>query len=44
MEIKTATERTDEFLHELMSLWEASVRETHHFLGDGDIAKKSVFF
>ncbi len=34
MEIKAAAERTEELTNELLSLWEASVRATHHFLGD----------
>lgn len=37
MEIKAATVRTDEFIQELLQVWEASVRATHHFLTEADI-------
>ncbi len=38
MDIRTASERTGEFIDELLCLWEASVRATHYLLGDGDVA------
>lgn len=37
MEIRTATDRTNEFISELLNVWEASVRATHNFLSDDDI-------
>lgn len=37
MEIKTATDRTSEFIAELLDVWGASVRATHHFLVEKDI-------
>lgn len=37
MEIQTAKNRTTDFVNELMDVWEASVRATHHFLADSDI-------
>lgn len=37
MEIKTATDRTSKFIAELLDVWEASVRATHHFLVEKDI-------
>lgn len=37
MEMQTAKNRTNGFVNELMDVWEASVRATHHFLADSDI-------
>lgn len=37
MEIKTATDRTSEFISGLLNVWEASVRATHNFLMEDDI-------
>ncbi len=37
MEIKTTTEKPDDLINELLRLWEASVRATHHFLAERNI-------
>lgn len=37
MHIKRAEKRSYELINELLAVWEASVRETHHFLTDADI-------
>lgn len=37
MEIKTATDRNSKFIEELLSVWETSVKSTHHFLMDADV-------
>ncbi len=37
MKIIAAEKRTDELIRELLDVWEASVRATHHFLGENDI-------
>lgn len=38
MKIQSITDRTADFVAELTTLWERSVRVSHHFLGDEDIA------
>ena len=37
MQIKRASKRSSAFINELLAVWEASVRATHHFLTDEDI-------
>lgn len=37
MQIKRASKRSSAFINELLAVWEASVRATHHFLTNEDI-------
>ena len=37
MNIKIATDRTSDFISELLTVWESSVRATHHFLTNDDV-------
>ena len=38
MKIEQITDRSDALVHSLTELWERSVRATHHFLSDDEIA------
>lgn len=39
MEIAEATDRTPALLNRLLAVWERSVRATHHFLSESEIAR-----
>ena len=39
MKIYEVEERTQQLVTSLLNIWEASVRATHHFLGDAEVEK-----
>lgn len=39
MEVRVVEGRSEELVASLSALWDASVRTTHHFLGEDDIAR-----
>ena len=43
IEVLDASSRTAQLVSELVGLWERSVRASHHFLTDGDIARLLPF-
>ena len=43
MKIYEVEERTQQLVTSLLNIWEASVRATHHFLGDAEVEKIKAY-